>query len=242
MIKEKSIPVVKPADGTVNGSQVPSYTNTWDMIAVHPDGRIVDRGTWFDEVSFYRYNGKEILRREQHVNYPDEPEIIQLDEVDRDTLTHVHLSIKIAGQEPHTEIFYKDNRIYGKKLFKVDGLNEIEKISVPFSFEMPEPVFDWHLWGVLISSFPLKEGYQARFLAHESHTYIPGDFRWYSLKVTGQDEIDGGKWGKVLCWTVNVKAEVPWKIWISVRKDIAPVQQIRIDHFDRTELWWKPKK
>jgi hypothetical protein len=61
--------------------------------------------------------------------------------------------------------------------------------------------------------------------------------------VTGKEIIDGGKWGnKISCWTVEVKAEVMWKLWIAVQKDIAPVQQIRIDNTDGVQLWWKPLK
>ncbi len=238
----ETIPIVTPGDGTVNGENIPPYTNSWEMIAVNPDESITRRGIWNDEISFYTNKGKEILRREQHVYYNDR-EVIHNEEIYRETLMPIKLKIQNKGEESHTDIYFEEKRISGKKIFNIEGLNVIQKVSSQFSIEFPEVVFDWHLWGILISGFPLKEGYCARFLAHESYSYLPGDFRWFTLKVTGKEIIDGGKWGnKISCWTVEVKAEVMWKLWIAVQKDIAPVQQIRIDNTDGVQLWWKPLK
>ena len=235
-----TISVVKPGDGTVSGRNIPAYKNSWEMTAVNLDGSVTYRGIWNDEISFVLRNGNEVLRREQHVYYNDK-EAIQLDEVDRQTLMPIYINIRSVGQDPHTEIHYDGKKIFGKKIFNIEGLDTLQKLSAPFSYELPEPVFDWHLWGVLISGFPLEQGYRARFLAHESYSYLPGDFRWFTLRVTGQEIIDGGKWGHVNCWTVEVKAEVVWRLWISVRKDIAPVQQIRIDDASGVQYWWKPR-
>jgi hypothetical protein len=232
---------IKHSDGTVTGNNVPAYTNSWQMTAVKPDGTSTIRGIWNDEISFFERHGKIVLKREQHIHYnTNNSEVIQLDEADKETLMPIYLKINNKDEEPHTEIFYEGNLIRGKKIFNIEGLETIQKIALPFSYELPEPVFDWHLWGILISGFPLKEGYQAQFLAHESYSYLDGTFRWYTLNVTGQEIINGGKWGNINCWLVEVKAEVNWKIWIAVKKDIAPVQQICIYNLDETELWWKP--
>lgn len=241
MTSREEIPVLSPADGVVSGKRIPAYTNSWEMTALNPDSSIVYRGTWNDEVSFYTKDGKEILKREQHVQYSDKL-TIQQEEVYRDNLQHIRLIIFNKGEEPHTDIHYDSSRIWGRKVFRVAGSENIEQMSLPFSYEINKPVFDWHLWGILIAGFPLKEGYAAKFLAHESYSYLPGDFRWFTLKVTGTEMIDGGKWGKVNCYTVEVEAEVKWKLWIAIDKSIAPVQQIRIDNTDGVQFWWKPQK
>jgi hypothetical protein len=239
MKNNEIIQTINISDGIVSGKNIPTYANIWQMIAVNPDGKVVQRGTWNDDVSFFIRNGKEILRRVQHVQYTDKL-VIQKEEVFRDNLMHVWLTIHDEGKEPHTDIKYEGNRIWGKKVFRVDGLDSIEQISLPFSYELPHSIFDWHLWGILVSGFPLKEGYTARFLAHESYSYLPGDFRWFAIKVTGQEVIECGKWGKVDCWLVQVIAEVEWKIWIAKQKDVAPVQQICIYNTDGVQFWWKP--
>jgi hypothetical protein len=235
------IPTISPAHRIVTGKHIPAYTNGWEMTAVNPDGSIVHRGMWNDEISFYTKDGGKILKRVQHVQYLDRL-VIQQEEVYRNSLQHIHLTIFNSGEEPHTDIYYDGRRIWGKKIFRIDGLENIEPMPLTFSYELPQPVFDWHLWGVLISGFPLQDGYTAKFLAHESYSYLPGDFRWFTLKVTGTDAIDGGKWGKVNCFIVEVKAEVPWKLWIAIDKTIAPVQQIRINNTDSVQLWWRPLK
>ncbi|MDF1613279.1 hypothetical protein [Stygiobacter electus] len=243
MAHQDTIQVVKPGDGIVTGKKIPAYKNSWEMTAVNPDGTVINRGIWNDEISFYTNNdGDEILKRKQKVEYKDRISI-QEEEVYRDNLQHIHLKIYNVNEEPHTDIYYSAHKIWGKKIFRVDGLNDIEQMPISFFFyELPQPVFDWHLWGILISGFPLKVGYQARFLAHESYSYLPGDFRWFTLKVTGTDTINGGIWGNVNCYTVDVEAEVLWKIWIAIDKSIPPVQQIRIDDKDGIQFWWKPIK
>lgn len=239
---EDTIRIVTPVDGIVAGTQIPEYTNTWEMTAVQPDGTIVDRGVWHDTMSSSTINGRDVLKRVQLIHYRGQKTTIQEDEFYRDNLQHIHLRIHNDKEEPHTEIMYTEKRIFGKKIFRVDGLAEMDQLPLAFSFELIKPVFDWHLWGILVSGFPLQSGYQARFLAHESYSYYPGDFRWFTLRVTGQETIDGGKWGMIDCYTVDVQAEVIWKLWIAVDKKIAPVQQIRIDDKDGVQLWWKPKK
>lgn len=241
MDAESSINIVGPDDGIVTGKNIPAYTNTWDMTAVKPDGTVENRGIWDDKVSFFTRAGKEIIIREQYIQYK-KSQVRQVEEVYRENLHHIRLTINTIGEEPHTDINYNNRKIWGKKVFKIGGLESIQQMSIPFSYELPLAVFDWHLWGVLVSGFPLKINYEAKFLAHESYSYLPGDFRWFNLKVSGTDEIDAGKWGKVNCYTVEVKAEVLWKIWIAIDKNIAPVIQIRIDNTDGTQLWWKPLK
>ena len=237
---QDTIPAVTPSDGIVSGRHIPAYKNRWEMIAVYPDGSVEHRGFWNDEVSFTQDNsGREILKRKQIVEYKDHLSI-QEEEVFRDNLQHKHLVIYHAGEEPHTDIYYSDHKIWGRKVFRVEGLQRVAQMPLKFSYELSTPVFDWHLWGILISGFPLEIDYRARFLAHESYSYLPGDFRWYTLHVTGIDTIDTDLWNRVACYTVDVKAEVNWKIWIAMDKSIPPVQQILIVHTDGVQLWWKP--
>jgi len=237
-----SIPIVTPDDGIVTGKHIPAYHNRWEMSAVYPDGTVAHRGFWNDEIFFDTdSSGREILHRKQVVEYPDQVSV-QEEEVYRDNLQHKQLIIGQRNEEPHTRIFYENKKIFGKKLFRVEGLMHMDQIPVSFSYELPCPVFDWHLWGILIAGFPLKVGYSVRFLAHESYSYLPGDFRWFTLRVNDVETIDGGKWGQVICYVVEVKAEVNWKIWIATDKSIAPVQQIRIDQPDGAQFWWKPAK
>lgn len=238
---EDTIRIVTPVDGIVVGTYIPEYTNTWEMTAVQPDGSVVSRGVWHDTMSSSTIKGRDVLKRVQMIHYRGQKPTIQEDEFYRDNLQHIRLRIQNDQDEPHTDITYTGNRIFGKKIFRVDGLDEMDQLPLTFSFELTLPVFDWHLWGILISAFPLQTGYKARFLAHESYSYDPGDFRWFTLNVTGSEEIDGGKWGIIDCYTVEVQAEVVWKLWIAVDKQIAPVQQIRIDDKDGVQLWWKPK-
>lgn len=242
MMHQDTIPIVTPADGIVTGKHIPAYKNRWEMSAVNPDETVVHRGFWSDEVSFETDStGREILKRKQVVEYTDRVSI-QEEEVYRDDMQHKHLIIYNVDEEPHTDIYYTKKKISGKKVFRVEGLANVDQIPMTFSYELPAPVFDWHLWGILISGFPLEVGYRVRFLAHESYSYLPGDFRWYTLYVTGIDTIDTYMWNKVRCYTVEVKAEVNWKIWIAMDKSIPPVQQIKIDDTDGVQFWWKPVK
>lgn len=135
----------------------------------------MERGRWHDTLSFYEKDGEPILRREQGIDYlAGTGTVIQLEEVNRDTLAPRCLNIRNANELPHTEIFYQGNLIRGTKLVNVEGLAERQRIPIQFSLQLPEPVFDWHLWGILVSGFPLQPDYQAQFLTRMSSAFWLG--------------------------------------------------------------------
>src|SRR5690606_26500326 len=121
------------------GKNISPYTNSWEMTAVQTDSSIVHRGIWNDEISFYIKDGKEILKRVQHVHYTDKL-TIQQEEVYRENLQHIRLTIFNSGQDPHTDIHYDGKKIWGKKVFRVEGLDEVEQMPMSFSYDLPQPV------------------------------------------------------------------------------------------------------
>ncbi|PST82546.1 hypothetical protein C7T94_07695 [Pedobacter yulinensis] len=233
--------LIKPGSGVLDGTRIPAYQNTWSMTAAWPDGRVTPRGMWYDEVSINSQGDIEILKREQRILYSNGQETLQVETVNRNTMQHLSLQIGNRGEALHTDLHYESNWVRGKKMYVIGGGAPLERLSGNFSIELEEPFFDWHLWGLLVAACPLELGFSGRFLAHESYSYLPGDFRWVTLRVAGTETIDCGSWGEQVCFVVSVAAEVPWKLWIAVRTDVARVQQICISYIDGSELWWRPE-
>lgn len=157
------IQIVKPTDGIVNGMKIPSYTTSWAMTSIDAEGKVSERGIWNDKITFVESNGCSILKREQHIFYTDK-EVIQIDEADRKTLQLIYMSVQDANAGmPHTWVQHKGNRITGYKSFNTEGFIESPQVAASFYYELQEPIFDWHLWGILITGFPLEKIIQQGF-------------------------------------------------------------------------------
>lgn len=235
------IPVVTPGDGTVDGNRIPAYDNVLQMSVEASDGTERMTGRWEDQVQLVQIEGKAALRRIQHVRYTNGRGESHIDEADRKTLRQFRTSIREEGSpDATTEIRYAGARISGERPFNIGGEGDQYRMKGVFTLEFPKPVFDWHLWGILIAGFPLKEGYAAKFLAYASTSQSDALLRWYSLSVEGREMVPGGRKGPVECWIVRVEAEVSQTIWIAVNKDVAPVQQMRMEGPDGNILWWRP--
>jgi hypothetical protein len=95
---------------------------------------------------------------------------------------------------------------------------------------------------VLVSSFPLADGYAAAFLAHATSDAEAPLLRRFELEVTGRETVDLGKRGKVECYVVRVDAATPWTFWISTSRRPAPVLQLKIESADGGAWWWRPPR
>lgn len=50
---------------------------------------------------------------------------------------------------------------------------------------------------------------------------------WIAARIVGEEQV-----GSMPCWVVQVDAGAPWTLWIVKSRQVAPVQQIRIEQPD----------
>lgn len=239
---------VVPGDGSVSGKRFIDYENVWIMTDVDKAGKVSSVGVWHDTVRMVYGSAKQLIRK-QTVRYANGHIRRHYDKVDAETMLPIHVRVTAqekegAAEQVVTDIEYRGSLFSGIRRFNVEGTGPDGALAVRTIMELKGPVFDWHMWGILVSSFPLREGYAARFMAHTSSGTTNSPFLWVVLAVKGSESVQSRRWGKVDCWKVLVQAEVPWTFWISKRMDVAPIQMIRIDQsaLGGNISWWEPER
>ena len=232
------LPVLKPGAPGVDASAIPEYTNLFEVVEVRPDGteRIV--GTWDDRVEIVQRDGRSILRRTQSSKTATGTSG-HLDEVDRKTLQPLRARYEANGTVV-SDSTWEGRRLTSRDVTTPAGRTAGDRVPVTLSVEFPEPVFDWHLWGMLLSSFPLEDGYEAAFLAHTTSDAEAPLLRRIAFRVAGRETIDLGERGRVDCFVVAVDAGTPWTFWISRTRRPVPVVQLKIEARDGAAWWWRP--
>jgi hypothetical protein len=239
MINFSKYPVIKPADQIITGKHIPEYQNTWIM-TTDVNNKEEKLGVWIDEIKYGSWNDRSILKRTADINYLNGNHHFHTDIVYMDTLLPVKTEITdVKNNQQLMVVEYTENSFTGFKGFSVEDTDRRERICSNYSFKLNEPIYDWHLWGILVAGCPLQTGYQARFLAHASTGYSYSPFIWVAFEVTDKVFINAGKWGQVECWLVDLYGEIPWKLWIAVEHKGPAVLQLRIETTPDVTSWWK---
>lgn len=234
------LPMLEPAAPGVDASAIPEYTNLFEMVDVQPDGSERFVGTWEDRVEIVQRDGRSVLRRIQTAR-TSKSTSAHLDEVDRRTLEPIRARYESNGTVL-SDATWAGPRLVARDITTPAGMPGAEPIPVSLTVEFPKPVFDWHLWGVLLSSFPLADGYQAAFLAHPTADSDAPLLRRISLRVVGRETVDLGERGSVECYLVSVDAGAPWTFWISTTRRPVPVAQLKIEYPGGVIRWWRPPR
>jgi len=231
-------PVFRPGDARLDTSAIPSYTNTWRVTNVGPDGAEELLGNWEDRVEYEDRAGRRVLRRIQRSIRTTGAVGTHLDEVDAKTLFPLRVTQTYEGW-PSVDLSYEGNRMTGQDVWRPVGAGEDVPLLVKVSLEFPEPTFEWHLWGVLLSSFPLADGFSARFVAHSAGDPDASRLRMIQFHVTGRETVSSGAAGPVECYVVEVDDSEAWTLWISTTRRPRPVLQLKIIGRHGTR-WFKP--
>jgi hypothetical protein len=234
-----SLALVRPGDGTILGRRIPEYASGWRVERVGPDGASAEISVWADTVRLGERDGRETLVRAQHIHPRQGPEGVLVNEVDRETLVPIRTTAASDGGVPFVDLCFEGRRVTGRRPVTPANGGPADQVPVEMTIELPEPVFDWRLWGLLVAAMPLEEGYRARFLAYASEFPIGSPLVLIGVEVVGEESVETSS-GPVPCHVVDVEAGVPWTLWIRKEARGAPVVQIRIRQADGNVLWWRP--
>ncbi len=241
-VKPASAPgeTLEPGSPGVDARRIPAYTNLWEMFEVGADGAERFVGTWEDQVDIVSREGRPVLRRIQNARVGERTSA-HLDEVDQRTLQPLRARYESNGRVL-ADATYEGHRLKALDIVTPVGMSATERMPVTLAVEFPRPVFDWHLWGVLLASFPLADGYQAAFLAHTTSDADAPLLRRFTLAVVGRETVALAGRDPVECYVVRIDAGVPWTFWISTTRRPVPVVQLKIEQRDGIVRWWKPPR
>lgn len=204
---------VKVGDAKLTGSQLRPYTNLWTMSQQKP-GRPSERaGTWSDSLEAINYEGRSAMKRTQIAKYDKKG--IQLTFVSIfDPKTMAPFSFDYSrsdnGNIRHVE-FRQENVTY-RHTDSTDSKPE------EATAKLDRQVFDFYggMYGVLISTLPLAEGYTARIPALDTNTMA---IDWVPVQVKGRETVDAGAGKKAETWVVETPTKLYGRMTWWVRKE-----------------------
>jgi hypothetical protein len=194
---------VEVGDAKLTGSQLRPYTNLWTMSQQKPSGPSEKAGTWSDLLEAINYEGRAAMKRTQIAKYDKKG--IQLTFVSIfDPKTMAPFSFDYSrsdnGNIRHVE-FRQENVTY-RHTDSTDSKPE------EATAKLDRQVFDFYggMYGVLISTLPLAEGYTARIPTLDTNTMA---IDWVPVQVKGRETVDAGAGKKAETWVV----ETPTKLY-----------------------------
>lgn len=190
-------------DARITGSYLKPYTNLWRLTQQKPGEAAEEAGTWSDLLENTVYNGQPALKRTQIAKY--EKKGIKLTFVsvfEPKTMKPFVFDYLRSdnGNVRHVE-FGPDAVIY--RHTDSTGAKPAEA-----KVKLDRNVFDFYggMYGILISTLPLADGYAAEIPALDTNSMA---IDWVPVRVKGRENIPAGAGKKTETWVV----ETPTKLY-----------------------------
>ena len=204
---------VEVGDAKLTGSQLRPYSNLWTLTQQKPGGIGETVGTWSDSLETTNYEGRSAMKRTQIAKYDKKG--IQLTFVSVfDPTTMAPFSFDYSrsdnGNIRHVE-FRQENVTYRH----VDSTgSKPEEATV----KLNRQVFDFYggMYGMLISTLPLAEGYTAKIPAFDT---VKMAIDWVPVHVKGRETVAAGARKKAETWVVETPTKLYGRMTWWVRKE-----------------------
>jgi len=188
---------VVPGDGTLDGSFIVSYTNSWKMIHVSVDGDSSIAGTWTDSVAVFKRDGRTVLERFQVVYKPTGEERVHIhDVVDHKSLEPIEGELRTANGA------YNMLRFAGRHVTGEINGPEIDPVAIDTLLD--QAAYDFNIYGTLLLGFPFEQGYRAKFPIVEIHQKENYPYlSWVPMTVGDEATTEAGHLGERRTRTVT---------------------------------------
>jgi hypothetical protein len=204
---------VEVGDPKLTGSQLRPYTNLWAISQQKPGGPSEKSGTWSDSLKVTNYEGKPVMKRTQVAKYDKKG--IQLTFVSIfNPKTMAPFSFDYSrsdnGNIRHVEFRQRDVTYR-----HTDSTGSKPKEDTA---KLDRPVFDFYggMYGVLISTLPLAEGYTTTIPALDTNTMA---IDWVPVRVKGRETVEAGAGKKAETWVVETSTKLYGRMTWWVRKE-----------------------
>jgi len=190
---------IKAGDPRADGLFLKPYKNVWKIVYGFPGKEPFLVGTWSDELSEIEVNGRHLLKRTQVANYAKYNIITEnINVFDPKTMAPVSMEFKRSDT---AEWVHRDFDGSNVNFRRRKSANET-KVETG-QLKMTEPVFDYHggMYGLLLASFPLKEGFAATIPTLSEDR---DEFEWTTFTVGKQEMVDAGPGKQVMAWPIQI--------------------------------------
>jgi hypothetical protein len=165
--------------------------------------------TWADEVEAMQTNGRLVMKRTQVARYvKKDVTVTTVNVFDPGTMQPISMDETRVGMTGFTHRQSDGAKI---KYRRIDpGKEELQQGEA----KLDMPVFDFYggMWGLLLSAFPLQEGYKATL---PSIAENDEKLRWCKFEVTGREMVDAGARKRTQAWVVKTEDNGPMTFWLT---------------------------
>ncbi|HWC64706.1 MAG TPA: DUF3108 domain-containing protein [Thermoanaerobaculia bacterium] len=205
-------PRISVGDPSVTGAQLHPYTNRWRFTQQRPGGPAVEAGIWNDRLEETTFEGKPALKRTQEVQYSKKDiRMTFVDVFDPKTMEPFTFDYSRSSDGETRHVDFRHRTVTFRHSDAKSPAPE-EK-----SARLDEPVFNFYgLYGVLVSTLPLREGWAAEIPAFDTDKMAVD---WVPVRVVGKETVDAGPGKTRETWVVETTPKLYGKMTWWVSKD-----------------------
>ncbi len=213
--KEKDTPHGGPArlavgDPAVTGSQLKPYTNLWKFTQQKPGGLAIEAGTWSDALETTTFDGRPALKRTQVAKYAKGTVLTFVNVFDPKTMEPFTADYERSDNGDTRHVDFRHETVTFRHVPSKGAKPEESTVKLDRS------VFDFYdgMYGVLISTLPLSDGYEAEIPAFDT-TKMAVD--WVPVRVTARETVPAGPGKTAETWVVETPTKQYGKMtwWVT---------------------------
>ena len=195
-------PKVEGGNPGISGSFLQPYTNRWRFTMTKPGSAPVEAGTWSDRMETTSFAGRPALKRTQIAEYKNGIRLTFVNVFDPKTMDSLAFDYvrSDTGETRHLEVD-------GKTVHFRRSPGTGDQPAQDYDARVDRKILDYYdgLFGILLDSFPLKEGYEAQFPAFDSDRAA---IDWVHVRVTGRETVPAGEGKQSETWVVHVETKL----------------------------------
>lgn len=196
------LPRVDGDDPSVSGTFLRPYTNRWRFFIEKPGSAPVEAGVWSDRMEETTYRGKPALKRTQVAEYKKGTRLTFVNVFEPKTMASLSFdySRSDTGETRHLEI--DDKTVSFRRQPATADEDRQEYVA-----KVGRRILDYYdgLYGILLDSFPLREGYDVEFAAFDTDRAC---LDWVHLRVVGRETVPAGEGRSAATWVVRVETKL----------------------------------
>ncbi|WP_340075904.1 hypothetical protein [Leptobacterium sp. I13] len=223
---DKTYGKITPHDHILWGDHLRPYSNKWKVYIVDKDGNETFQRVWTDYMQAIELNGKTYMSRTQELYSPEmELQEIWTNLFEREAM-HPLKSAQLRMNGSHTYISFNENEV----ATSIKQPNE-EAVSKTHTFD--QALYDWSLYGILLSGAPMKKGWTAAVPVYTPQS--PEETYWLEMEVVDREKVttDNGK--QMNTWKVLTNTGLIF--WLSEK---APyVIQLELQLQNDSKMVWR---
>ncbi|HEX7254139.1 MAG TPA: hypothetical protein VF376_14770 [Thermoanaerobaculia bacterium] len=205
---------VEGGDPAISGSFLQPYTNRWRFTMTKPGSAPVEAGTWSDRMETTSFAGRPVLKRTQVAEYKNGIRLTFVNVFDPKTMDSLAFDYvrSDTGETRHLEV-------EGKTVHFRRSPGTGDQPAQDYDARVDRRILDYYdgLFGILLDSLPLKEGYEIELPAFDSDRAA---IDWVHVRVTGRETVPAGEGKQAGTWVVHVETKLygssTW--WLSREK------------------------